>query len=126
MDVFKTILVESSLFNGYIISYICEYFCDQKFFYHDTIESYVFRKYPSFNRKLYYHLNILVLLTICLKYFLLIIDASIILKVELGEIIFILTCQYKLYTFALWLVVCYASYSSYCYIIKNQTSGLML
>ena len=95
MDVIKTILVESSLFNGYIISYICEYFCDQKFFYHDTIESYVFRKHPSFIRKLYYHLNTLVLLTICLKYFLLIINPSIILKVQLGEIIFILTCQYK-------------------------------
>ena len=95
MDVIKTVLVDSSLFHDDIIYYIFNYFCGQKFFYHDTIESYVLKKHPSFNRKLSYHLNTLVMLTICMKYFLFIINPSIILKVQLGEIIFVLTCQYR-------------------------------
>ena len=95
MDVIKTVLIESSLFNDDIFNYICNYFCRQKFFYHDTMESYVLKQHPSSIRKLYYHLNTLLILTLGLKYFLFIISPNINLKVQLGEIIFVLTCQYR-------------------------------
>ena len=56
MDVLRKLVVNFPLYENEIVAYVCEYLCDEKFFYHKSIENYLIEKEPTFNRKLYYHL----------------------------------------------------------------------
>ena len=64
MNVIRKLIVNFSLYKNDIIAYVCEYLCDEKFFYHDSIENYILKKDPIFERKFYHHLYNMVLLSL--------------------------------------------------------------
>ena len=88
MNVFRKLVVNFPLYKNDIIAYVCDYLCDEKFFYHKSIENYVMKEKPTFNRKLYYHLNNKVFITFMLKYLLFMMYPSENLKIEFREVIF--------------------------------------
>ena len=97
MDVINKVIVNLPLYKRDIIIYVCKYLCDEKFFYHDSIEDYVLKKEPTLKRKSHYHLNNIVVILLLLKYLLFISNPSETVKIELGEILFIyLTAEYKI------------------------------
>ena len=85
----KNLVVNFPLYKNDIIVYVCEYLCDEKFFYHDSIENYVFEKEPILRHKFYYHLYNMVLFSFTLKYLLFLLNPNEVVKIYLGEIFFI-------------------------------------
>ena len=90
MDILRKHVVEFPLYKNDIIAYVCEYLCDEKFFYYKSIENYLIKKEPTFNRKLYYHFYNMVFLSLLLKYLLFITNPNENIKIQFGEFIFIL------------------------------------
>ena len=89
MDVIRKFVVNFPLYKEDIILYVCNYLCDEKFLYHDSIENYVIKKGPTFKRKLFYHLVNSVFILLMLKYLLFIFYPNDSFKIQFGEIIFI-------------------------------------
>ena len=105
MGVIRKLVVNFPFYKNDIIGYVCDYLCDENFFDHDSIENYVLKKVPTFNRKLYLYLHNFVFLSFMLKYLLLILNAGETLKIQFGEIIFVLMpTEYEIVYIFLFLV----------------------
>ena len=104
--ILETIFRELGTFDNSIFNRYHLFFVDNYIVYYDSIDNYKSRTEPSTQRKLHYHLNILILVSYLIKYILLTLFEDEWLNYYIGEIYFLYFPYYKrIYVYLICLII---------------------